>query len=195
MLKRPIAGHVKTRLGQDIGMTTAAWWFRHQSQSLLRRLQDPRWELTLAVAPDREAASKRIWPCTLPRCPQGKGDLGDRMGRLLRRGQGPTLIIGADIPGITRSHIARAIKALGSHDAVFGPATDGGYWLIGLKRQRAVPPGLFDNTRWSSSFALQDTIATLPDHRIAFVDTLRDVDRLADLQALTHPPEEPAQSR
>ncbi len=45
MLKVPRAGWVKTRLGRDIGMTAAAWWFRHQVAQLLRRIDDPRWRV------------------------------------------------------------------------------------------------------------------------------------------------------
>lgn len=186
MVKEPHPGRVKTRLGRDIGMTAAAWWLRHQSGSLIRRLgRDPRWHTVLAVAPDREGLASRVWPRHLPRWPQGAGDLGDRMGRIFRRApKGPVVIIGADIPGITPALIARAFAALGRHDAVFGPAPDGGYWLIGLKRgARPVPPGLFDGVRWSSATALEDTRASLGKAKIALIDTLRDVDRAADLRA------------
>lgn len=183
MLKEPRAGRVKTRLGRDIGMTGAAWWFRHQTARLLRRLDDPRWQLWLAVAPDR-ALTSRAWPAHLPRLAQGPGDLGARMARALATPPpGPALVIGGDIPGITRPHIARAFCALGDHDAVFGPAPDGGYWLVGLKRSRAAPTGLFQGVRWSCVHTLADSMATLPDHRIALVDTLRDVDTAADLSA------------
>ena len=84
MLKAPAAGRVKTRLGREIGMVAAAWWFRHQVRALLRRLDDPRWELVLAVAPDG-AVNAGHWPAHLPRVAQGRGDLGARMARLLRR--------------------------------------------------------------------------------------------------------------
>lgn len=182
MLKEPRPGRVKTRLGRGIGMTEAAWWFRHQVRALLRRIEDPRWRLMLAVSPDREGMASRVWPAHLPRLPQGRGTLGDRMGRMLRQpGAGPVCVIGADIPGILPKHIARAFRALGSHDAVFGPAPDGGYWLVGLRRQRAIPPGLFDGVRWSSTHALADTRASLPGFRIALVDELADVDELRDL--------------
>jgi glycosyltransferase A (GT-A) superfamily protein (DUF2064 family) len=53
MVKEPVPGRVKTRLGRGIGMVPAAWWFRHQTARLIRRLEDPRWELVLAVTPDR----------------------------------------------------------------------------------------------------------------------------------------------
>jgi rSAM/selenodomain-associated transferase 1 len=182
MLKEPRAGRVKTRLGREIGITAAAWWFRHQVARLLRRLEDPRWRLVLAMAPHR-ALSTRAFPAHLPRVPQGEGDLGDRMARILRSlGPGPVLIIGGDIPSIQPSHIAQAIRALGDHDAVFGPAEDGGYWLIGLQSAR-IPATLLQGVRWSTEHALADSVATLPGARVAYLATLRDVDTAKDLSA------------
>jgi hypothetical protein len=182
MVKEPRPGRVKTRLGRGIGNVAAAWWFRHQLGALLRRVEDPRWQVVLAVAPDRDGLCSRVWPAHLSRWPQGRGNLGDRMERMLRGATpGPVCVIGADIPGITAARVAEAFKALGAQDAVFGPAPDGGYWLIGLKRLRAVPPGIFAGVRWSSAHALADTRATLPGHRTALVATLSDVDTANDL--------------
>lgn len=183
MVKEPRPGRVKTRLGRDIGLGAAAWWFRHQTGALLTRLRDPRWHIVLAVSPDAEGLRSRVWPADLARHPQGRGDLGDRMARQFRAvlPHGPVCIIGADIPGITRAHIAHAFRTLGSQDAVFGPAMDGGYWLIGLSPRRAIPPSIFHDVRWSSDHALADTVASLPDHRIGYVDPLRDVDTAQDL--------------
>ncbi len=180
MLKEPRPGRVKTRLGREIGPVAAAWWFRHQTARLIRRLRDPRWALLLAVSPDREGLMSRVWPADLPRLSQGAGDLGDRMGRLLRL-PGPVLVIGADIPGLDRRHIARAIRRLRGADAVIGPATDGGYWLIGRRGPAPPPVTLFDGVRWSTGHALADTRASLGNARIAQADTLADVDEAADL--------------
>lgn len=183
-LKEPRPGRVKTRLGREIGMADAAWWFRHQSARLIRRLgADRRWRTVLAVSPDREGLSSRIWPAHLPRWPQGRGDLGDRMGRVLRgMPPGPVIIIGADIPGVTPAYIADGFHLLGRHDALLGPAPDGGYWMIGLRRGgRAVPAGLFHGVRWSSPHALADTLASLAPLDVGFGATLRDVDAAADL--------------
>lgn len=186
MVKEPHPGRVKTRLGRDIGLTASAWWFRHQVAGLLRRIADPRWETVLAVAPDVEGMTSRVWPEHLPRVPQGSGNLGDRMARVFRTmPKGPVCIIGADIPGITRARVGEAFKALGNHDAVFGPAPDGGYWLVGLKRQRPVPPRLFEGVRWSTDTALADSAATMKGLSIAHVATLQDVDTLADLKSLS----------
>ncbi len=180
MVKEPRPGRVKTRLGADIGMTAAAWWFRHQTCSLLRRLRDPRWELVIAVSPDREGLISRVWPAHLRRVPQGAGDLGDRMARLLRSFPGPSLIIGADIPKVQAHHIAEAFRALGSYQSVLGPAPDGGYWCIGLRHPRHASPAILTNVRWSTKHALVDTKSTLP-MPMAYVATLRDVDCKADL--------------
>lgn len=185
MLKEPRPGRVKTRLGRDIGMTAAAWWFRHQSAGLIRRLRDPRWDLILAVAPDVEGLTSRVWPADLPRIAQGPGDLGDRMGRILRHmPPGPVCVIGADIPSITRQEIHEAFQSLGSHDATFGPAPDGGYWLVGLRRSGPPPTTLFRDVRWSTENALADSMASLPNLRIATVTTLTDVDTVKDLLPL-----------
>ncbi len=183
MVKEPRAGRVKTRLGQEIGMVAAAWWFRHQVRRLWRRIEDPRWQVVLAVAPDRAGMLSRVWPAHLMRWPQGQGDLGARMARVLRHAGGaPACVVGADIPDITRSHIAEAFSALGDHDAVFGPAPDGGYWLIGLKHPRVQPPSFLRRVRWSTEHALDDSVATLKGYRIARATTLRDVDTAADLK-------------
>ncbi len=183
MVKEPRPGRVKTRLGRDIGMVAAAWWFRHQTRALIRRLRDPRWTLVLAVSPDRDGLSSRTWPRDLPRVAQGRGDLGVRMGRMLRgMPPGPVCLIGADIPGISKTHIWRAFGALGRNQMVFGPAPDGGYWLVGAQRYGALPSGLFSGVRWSTDQALADTMASVPGCRIALLDLLHDVDTAADLQ-------------
>ncbi len=183
MLKEPRAGLVKTRLGRDIGMTNAAWWFRHQSRALLRRLYAPRrWNIVLAVAPDYAGLTSRAWPAHLPRIPQGQGDLGVRMARLLREfDRSPVCLIGGDIPGISQHHVSHAFNTLGAQDAVFGPAEDGGFWLVGTGANATLPSTMFQGVRWSTKHALDDSLATLPGMRIGFVDTLRDIDTVEDL--------------
>lgn len=182
MVKLPQPGRVKTRLGRDIGMIPATWWFRHQTARLLRNLRDPRWHIVLAVSPDVAGMASRVWPGDLPRASQGHGDLGARMHRLLRTPpNGRVCLIGADIPGIKRAHIARAFAALGGNDVVFGPALDGGFWLVGVHNSSAVPAALFNTVRWSGPHALDDTVASIPGARVGLVDRLQDVDTAADL--------------
>ena len=179
MVKEPRPGRVKTRLARGIGAIGATWWYRHQVARLLRRLRDPRWRLVLAVSPDAEGCVSRVWPADLPHIPQGPGDLGARMARLLAL-PGKVIVIGSDIPGVTRAHLARAVRRLACHDAVIGPAPDGGYWLIGFG-PRPAPPGFLQGVRWSGPHALADSRATLRGRRVALVDTLQDVDTADDL--------------
>lgn len=186
MLKTPEAGRVKTRLGGEIGMVPAAWWFRHQTRRLLRRIEDPRWQITLALTPDVKGLKSRQYPGHFPRIPQGAGHLGDRMARVFRSmPTGPVCIIGGDIPGVQSHHINHAFQSLGSNEAVFGPAMDGGYWLVGLKHPSRVPPSFLQNVRWSTEHARADSIASIPDMRVALADRLQDVDTADDLQSLS----------
>ena len=105
------------------------------------------------------------------------------MQRLFRRlPPGPAIIVGSDIPTINPSDVARAFRLLGSADAVFGRAPDGGYWLVGLRRApRVLSP--FARVRWSSAHALADTLRNLEGRRVAFAATLSDVDTEEDYRA------------
>lgn len=184
MVKLPRPGRVKTRLARDIGAVAATWWFRHQVARVLRRLRDPRWRLVLAVAPDREGLSARTWPRDLARVPQGPGDLGVRMLRAVRAvAPADVLVVGADIPSLDRDGVAEGFAALGRHDAVIGPASDGGYWMVGFARGRRLAPGVFAGVRWSGPHARADTLATMDGMRVATVRCLDDVDSAADLSA------------
>ena len=177
-VRAPMVGAVKRRLAADIG-DMAAWRFqRDTTREVLRRIaRDPRWRTSLSVTPDRFSAAGRFWPSRIMRVPQGRGNLGRRMAAALKRfPTQPAVIVGSDIPDLSADHIAAAFEALRNHDLVFGPAADGGYWLVGARG----PGGLgrlFENVRWSGPHTLDDTLAGLkPSRRIAFLDELEDVD-------------------
>jgi rSAM/selenodomain-associated transferase 1 len=187
MAKAPRLGAVKTRLAKGIGAVEAARFYRRTSLDLLRRLgPDPRWQTLIALTPDHAVHERGIWPDDIPRVGQGPGDLGARMGRLMRDlPSGPVVIVGTDIPGIGRAHMAQAFDALGSSDAVFGPAHDGGYWLVGLKRMPRIAD-IFGGVRWSGEHALADTLAnvTRAGLTVATLETLSDVDTAEDYAML-----------
>ena len=176
MAKAPVAGGAKTRLAREIGVAGAMRFARQATAALLQRVaHDRRWQTILAVSPDAAVAS-HCWQRGIPHVGQGRGDLGRRMQRLMERmPPGPVAIVGTDVPGITPALIAEAFRRLGENNAVFGPAADGGYWLVGLRqRSRVLQP--FANVRWSSLHALADTLANLEGHSVAFLATLSDVD-------------------
>jgi rSAM/selenodomain-associated transferase 1 len=179
MAKAPVAGLVKTRLARSIGTVEALRFYRATTAALLRRVgRDPRWRTLLAVTPDRFVEA-RFWPADIPRIAQRGGDLGARMQRLFDDlPGGPVVVIGSDIPGVRRCHVADAFRALGRHEAAFGPAEDGGYWLVGLRRRPATPR-IFSGVRWSSEHALADTVRNLRSPP-ALLPTLADVDTEED---------------
>jgi len=172
-VRQPRLGTGKRRLARDIGASAALSFARTTLAQTLRRLaRDRRWVTYIAVTPDRA----RPWPAKINVLAQGAGDLGARMARAARGlPPGPAVIVGCDIPGLTAAHVAAAFRKLGACDAVFGPATDGGYWLVGLRRRpRFIDP--FTNVRWSTRHALADTLANLDGHSVAMAATLADVD-------------------
>ncbi|HLJ64075.1 MAG TPA: TIGR04282 family arsenosugar biosynthesis glycosyltransferase [Stellaceae bacterium] len=170
----PRLGRVKSRLARDIGALAALHFHRTTTERLLRRLKrERRWRSLIAVTPDFHEKVPRSWR-GMAQVKQGRGDLGRRMYAVIRRfSPGKVVIVGSDIPALRPRHIAEALAALGSHDAVFGPALDGGYWLIGLR----APLTRFEEVRWSSEAALADTLAGFrPGTRIAFLEPLEDID-------------------
>ncbi|MEM8937174.1 MAG: TIGR04282 family arsenosugar biosynthesis glycosyltransferase [Pseudomonadota bacterium] len=187
--KAPRAGAVKTRLAAEIGAGRATALFRVMLDRTITEAQKGPWRLQLAVDPF--GGFERVWPTGVKRIAQGPGDLGARMARVFKDAPaGPVLIIGADAPGLRAHHLRAAFNHLRGADAVFGPAQDGGYWLVGLARRPAALdlfyPDLFRNVRWSSEHALSDTLRSLPatfDVQI-LSDTLADIDEAKDLSAL-----------
>jgi rSAM/selenodomain-associated transferase 1 len=162
-VRAPAYGSGKRRLARDIGDVAALHFERLMLARLLRRLgRDRRWALRIAVTPDRAGRRKRLWPHGIPLVGQGTGDLGERMQRAFTAcPPGPAVLVGTDIPALAPKHIAAAFHLLGRHDVVFGPAADGGFWLVGARRSPRLPP-LFGQVRWSSPHVLEDVLANLP---------------------------------
>jgi uncharacterized protein len=177
-VRAPLLGRGKRRLARGIGDIAALRFERLMIALLLRRLtQHRRWRLRIAVTPDRACRQARLWCGKTNVVAQGEGDLGARMRRALATcPPGPAVLVGADIPALGARHIAWAFRLLGDHDLVFGPAEDGGFWLIGARHPQHLPP-LFKRVRWSSPHALADTLAALPRRiRVGYADRLEDVD-------------------
>jgi rSAM/selenodomain-associated transferase 1 len=178
----PRLGRVKRRLAAEIGDLAALQFYRRTLRRLLARVgRDPRWRLVVSLTPDCGRLPGWITQ------PQGRGDLGQRMARALERGHGPAVLVGSDIPALGGAQIARAFRRLASADVVFGPATDGGYYLVGTRRG-TLARWMFARVRWSSAHALADTCANLRLRRVALVERLSDVDTAADLGIRFAPP-------
>lgn len=178
-LKEPRLDRVKRRLAADIGAPSALSFYRHSASRALKLSRDERWRTVAAVTPDRAAhgPSLRSLDCRAPIVPQGNGDLGARMTRaFICFAPSPTIIVGGDIPEMTAARIADAFRLLRANDAVFGPSSDGGFWLVGLRRAELAAP-MFENVRWSSPHALADVRANLDSRvKVGLAAALEDVD-------------------
>ncbi|MEW4923757.1 TIGR04282 family arsenosugar biosynthesis glycosyltransferase [Algibacter sp. 2305UL17-15] len=113
-------------------------------------------------------------------------DLGIRMKNAFIKGFADgyerIVLIGSDLPDINATHINNGLKALHHSETVFGPAVDGGYYLIGLSK---VYDCIFDNKPWSQSSLLEETLQQLEKNNISFktLETLNDIDTFEDLEA------------
>jgi rSAM/selenodomain-associated transferase 1 len=170
--RAPRLGTVKRRLASQTGDRAALRFHAATLTALIWDLKRSRFNVVVAITPDR--ARVRL-PVGL--IPQGMGDLGQRMSRALGRYR-RVVLMGCDIPEASARDVRAAFRLLGSNDAVFGPAADGGYWLVALGPRR--PAELFGEARWSTEHALADTLRQFHHHRVGFLRTLSDVDTKAD---------------
>ena len=120
---------------------------------------------------------------------QATGELDRRMGcafsEAFAADADAVVIIGSDIPGISPRIMSDAFDALVDKDLVFGPAFDGGYYLIGASRAgyARVMPALFKGIEWGSATVLNQTLKIASEHQATFtlLDSLQDVDRIEDI--------------
>ena len=189
LAKAPIAGLAKTRLIPALGARGAARLQRQLTRSSVRCALDARiGPVTLWCAPHAQHRFFRaLRRTTGVNClVQSSGDLGDRMHTAFRLhcASGPSLLIGTDCPVLRPSHLRKAARALiDGDDAVFYPAEDGGYVLVGLRRPQAA---LFDGMTWSTAEVMSETRARARSLglRMREFETLWDVDTPDDLPRL-----------
>ncbi len=186
--KEPRLGQVKTRLAAE---TSADWAARVASAFLLdgvERLAQVDAHRVLAFAPeDARGYFSRLVGDRYTLLPQVEGDLGQRMaaflGQHFQAGDESVVLVGTDSPTLPSALIAQAFAELEEADVVLGPATDGGYYLIGCARQ--VPP-IFEGISWGSRNVLVQSIARLTDSacHLALLPPWYDVDTLDDWKML-----------
>ncbi len=176
-LKHPTPGRVKTRLAAQVGAEQAAAIYKTLAETVCARLpSDAR--IFIAFEPAEKAAEIEAWisPVLSRRAdfgavekgdrqpaitffPQSQGDLGARMAlafdAVFATGCAKAAVIGSDCIELEAATFASAWRALDEHDGVLGPAADGGYYLLALRRPCA---GLFENIAWSSDRTLRETL-------------------------------------
>ena len=180
--RAPRYGLVKKRLSKDVGSSEALRYYRTIFYRSLRVLHDnnKRWNSWLAITPNNcmlNSAYSKNWRIF----DQDAGNLGARMLKvLLLMPIGQTVLVGSDIPNLQKQNIVNAFNLLDRNDLVFGPANDGGFWLIGIRKNFSLGNKkyrrMFDSVRWSSRFALSDTLKNTVSHKVGFVEEMEDVD-------------------
>ncbi|HEY5931654.1 MAG TPA: TIGR04282 family arsenosugar biosynthesis glycosyltransferase [Nitrospira sp.] len=194
--KAPIPGQVKTRLSPPLTPDEAATLHGSFVLDTLERTKIAAVNLKLpldrylACAPSATHVFFKIMEERqgVKLIDQVGDDLGARMNQafqtLFAHGYRQILLIGTDVPTLPLAHFKQALTSLENHDLVLGPALDGGYYLIGLKRPN---PELFVDIPWSTDQVLRLTQekAVMLGLASALLEPWRDMDTLADLQALS----------
>jgi len=186
----PEPGKTKTRLIPVLGAEGAADLQRRMAEHALAQAQDlaARREVSLEVCYEGgdEALLRRWLGNRFSYCEQRAGDLGTRMHAAFKeaflKGSERVLVVGTDCPGLTDNLLDKALEELREHDVVLGPARDGGYYLIGLKRPC---PWLFHDIQWGTHDVLARTLEVVRRNGLSvkLVELMDDVDRPEDLEA------------
>ncbi len=182
--REPVPGRAKTRLAAHIGAVRAAAVYGVMLEHVVAEALQSEIPVILELA--EEPTPGWTSPGDLPWVVQADGDLGVRMrtafDRAFDRGYERVVLVGTDIPRLSRVHLRRSIQLLRNVPAVVGPARDGGYYLVA---QRAPGADLFTGIPWSVPETLAATRQRLVDLSLGYgeVATLSDVDRFADVEA------------
>lgn len=189
MAKAPVPGRVKTRLAADVGDRVAAELAAaalldtiaaaHASEAA--RVLSLDGDLTTAVHGDEIAAALEGWT-VLPQ--RGNGFAERLVAAHADAGDGVVVQVGMDTPQVTGAMLRDAAAALVGHDAVLGPALDGGWWVL-VRRDPRVAQALAE-VAMSTASTGADTEAALvrAGHRVARTGSLRDVDTLDDARSV-----------
>ncbi len=176
-VKAPLMGKAKTRLAADIGRVHAWRTYRGMTAQILRNVQSPKWETIIAVTPPKWLGRLPLW-AGFQQYAQVGGSLSPRLAQAFAT-KGPVVVIGSDSPQVTRADITRAFREIRPGNFVFGPADDGGFWLMGA--QGPLTSKHFENVRWSTEHTLSDLHQNL-DGDIIQLRRLMDVDNLEALK-------------
>jgi rSAM/selenodomain-associated transferase 1 len=175
---------VKSRLAATIGAERALRIYRflgERTMRVARSVGDA--QLAVRITPDEGVETARAWLGNAIYLGQGAGDLGERMSRAIEEALGDgadrVVIVGTDCPTLDEPLIERAFAALEHADVVLGPASDGGYYLVAVRR---LEPAIFTGIPWSTPEVLEKTCAAAAGAglTLTLVDERRDVDTIDD---------------
>ncbi len=181
-----IPGMVKTRLAHDIGPEKACDIYRKLCEHTRNIAQE--WGGKVAVFHHSLPKEIQLWKqADWDQQLQSGANLGERMQHAFvwafAQGAKKVCIIGSDLATLHINDLEEAFSALHKNEVVWGPATDGGYYLLGLQK---IEPLLFSDLPWSQPSLLQQSQQRLPNHRHYSLRTQNDIDTLADLKEHTN---------
>jgi len=174
----PVAGECKTRLIPALGPDGAAQLHRTLARRTAHLLRDASGPAIVAYTGGTAAEFEEWLGPGFEMVQQTEGDLTDRLCAFVERA--PVIFFGADTPDLTAHHIEAAIEGLTTHEVIVGPAEDGGYYLIAMRRPL---PQLLVDMPWSTDEVLPETLRRLDALGIEplLLETLSDCDRPEDL--------------
>jgi len=181
--KYPANGSVKTRLKGHMPDNQILTLYTHLLESTIVKLRSiPGVDTFIAYAPHN--AEQYFSDFKLNLIPLSDGDLGERMFKsfqdVFNKGYQKAALVGADIPDLSANTILTAFDVLSGHDIVYGPAKDGGFYLVGMKK--AIRE-LFVNIPWSSDQTLKKSLeqASKNGYSVELTETLSDIDTIDDV--------------
>jgi len=187
-LKYPEAGRVKTRLAEAIGKNQAAKLYRLFCERICNNFRSDSWNILVCYTPYRKRGALEEWLGSENDFLFQKGkNLGERLNVAVqcafKRGAKRVVVIGTDMPQLGQSEVKEAFRKLQKYDAVIGPATDGGYYLLGLCRY---DKRIFERIQWSTNAVYGETCSRLRDCRFstAILKKKMDIDTISDLKLL-----------
>jgi hypothetical protein len=179
--KNPIEGTVKTRLASSIGNKNAVEVYKKlisHTQNVTKRINCVRQICYGDFINDED-----IWGVDFKKKLQKGEDLGARMRNAFEEGFCENftkiVIIGTDLWELSQEDIEIAFESLENHEVCIGPATDGGYYLLGLKNK--IPNGIFDNKQWSTNTVFKDTLEDVKNLKIKILEEKNDIDEIDDI--------------
>lgn len=175
-VKNPELGKVKTRLAKTVGDEESLQVYQKLIAYTQRETAQAKADLMVYYS---SFVAEDAWVCADKKV-QAPGDLGQKMASALATELDKyqkVCIIGTDCAQLTTAIIDQAFEALATHEYVFGPANDGGYYLMGMK---TYTPALFDGMAWSTSSVLSDSLARIAPESYILLPELIDVDTIQD---------------
>ena len=178
----PVLGKVKTRLSAEIGDEAALDIYKFLLEHTVSVTRDLK--VVKQVYYAEEIILNDIWDNGIYEKKLQRGyDLGERMQHAFeagfRSGYENIIIIGSDLFDICTEDLEKAFSFLKDNDLVIGPAEDGGYYLLGMKRNF---PQIFQHKKWGTSSVFMDTIKDLRKENVAYLEYRNDIDVYGDIK-------------